>query len=66
MSQAPKRAKRAGEVKKLRKATVRTRASAAKRELARKSNTRMSGPVAIWDGKPKRSSRDHDCIYDEL
>jgi Ribbon-helix-helix protein, copG family len=24
-----------------------------------------SGPVAIWDGKPKRPSVDHDSIYDE-
>ncbi|HWE19070.1 MAG TPA: CopG family transcriptional regulator [Hyphomicrobiaceae bacterium] len=23
------------------------------------------GPVAIWDGKPKRTSMDHDSIYDE-
>ena len=25
----------------------------------------VSGPVAIWDGKPKRTSVDHDSIYDE-
>ena len=25
-----------------------------------------SGPVAIWDGKPKRTSVEHDSIYDEL
>jgi hypothetical protein len=25
----------------------------------------VSGPVAIWDGKPKRVSLDHDSIYDE-
>jgi hypothetical protein len=24
-----------------------------------------TGPVAIWDGKPKRSSIEHDTIYDE-
>ncbi len=24
-----------------------------------------AGPVAIWDGKPKRSSIEHDTIYDE-
>jgi Ribbon-helix-helix protein, copG family len=24
-----------------------------------------SGPVAIWDGELKRSSLDHDSIYDE-
>ena len=23
------------------------------------------GPVAIWDGEPKRASVDHDSIYDE-
>lgn len=23
------------------------------------------GPVAIWDGVPKRASVDHDSIYDE-
>jgi hypothetical protein len=23
------------------------------------------GPVAIWDGEPKRTSLDHDSIYDE-
>ena len=24
-----------------------------------------SGPVAIWDGEPKRSSVDHDSVYDQ-
>jgi hypothetical protein len=24
-----------------------------------------SGPVALWDGKPKRSSLDHDTVHDE-
>jgi len=24
-----------------------------------------AGPVAIWDGRPKRTSIDHDSIYDE-
>ncbi|RTL71158.1 MAG: CopG family transcriptional regulator [Hyphomicrobiales bacterium] len=23
------------------------------------------GPVAIWDGQPKRSSSDHDSVHDE-
>jgi len=23
------------------------------------------GPVAIWDGKPKRTAVEHDSIYDE-
>jgi hypothetical protein len=26
---------------------------------------KASGPVAIWDGQPKRTSLDHDSIYDE-
>jgi len=26
---------------------------------------RAAGPVATWDGKPKRTSIDHDSIYDE-
>jgi hypothetical protein len=24
-----------------------------------------SGPVAIWDGQPKRTSIDHDSVHDE-
>jgi hypothetical protein len=24
-----------------------------------------AGPVAIWDGKPKRSSLEHDTVHDE-
>ena len=24
-----------------------------------------TGPVAIWDGKPKRSSVEHDSVHDE-
>ena len=23
------------------------------------------GPVAIWDGEPKRTSVDHDSVHDE-
>lgn len=23
------------------------------------------GPVALWDGEPRRTSLDHDSIYDE-
>jgi len=23
------------------------------------------GPVAVWDGEPRRASVDHDAIYDE-
>jgi hypothetical protein len=25
-----------------------------------------AGPVAIWDGQPKRSSIEHDSVYDEI
>ena len=24
----------------------------------------VSGPVGLWDGEPRRSSADHDSIYD--
>lgn len=24
-----------------------------------------SGPVALWDGEPKRTSVDHDSVHDE-
>jgi hypothetical protein len=24
-----------------------------------------SGPVAIWDGEPRRTSVEHDSVYDE-
>jgi hypothetical protein len=24
-----------------------------------------TGPVAIWDGEPKRSSMEHDSVHDE-
>ncbi len=27
--------------------------------------TRVEGPVAIWDGEPRRTSADHDSIYDK-
>lgn len=26
---------------------------------------RAGGPVAIWDGEPKRTSREHDSVHDE-
>jgi hypothetical protein len=26
---------------------------------------RASGPVAIWNGEPKRSSMEHDSLHDE-
>jgi hypothetical protein len=25
----------------------------------------VAGPVAIWDGEPKRTSIDHDSVHDE-
>ena len=33
------------------------------REVVLSSST--AGPVAIWDGKPKRTSIEHDSIHDE-
>lgn len=33
------------------------------RKVVLKSPT--AGPVAIWDGEPKRSSLEHDSVYDE-
>jgi plasmid stability protein len=26
---------------------------------------KAAGPVAIWDGQPKRTSIDHDSVHDE-
>jgi hypothetical protein len=26
----------------------------------------VSGPVALWDGEPRRTSIQHDSIYDEV
>jgi hypothetical protein len=54
----------------LRKAAARSGRSVAAliREAVRKTvlAPRAEGPVAIWDGEPKRSSVEHDSIYDEL
>lgn len=38
------------------------------REAIRKTVLKPAtgGPVAIWDGKPLRSSSEHDSIYDEV
>ncbi len=53
----------------LRKASARTGRSVA--ELAREAirkvvlKPRAGGPVAIWDGEPKRTSVDHDSVHDE-
>ena len=53
----------------LRKAAARSGRSVADlvREAVRKDllKPEASGPVAIWDGEPKRSSVDHDSVHDE-
>lgn len=53
----------------LRKAAARSGRSVADlvREAIRKVvlKPEASGPVAIWDGEPKRSSVDHDSVHDE-
>lgn len=28
-------------------------------------NSQPEGPVAIWDGEPKRTSLDHDSVHDD-
>ena len=57
------------EVVALRKAAARSRRSVADlvREALRKSvlKPQAIGPVAIWDGEPKRSSVEHDSFHDE-
>ena len=53
----------------LRKAAARSGRSVAAliREAIRKVvlKPEASGPVAIWDGEPKRLSLDHDSVHDE-
>jgi hypothetical protein len=53
----------------LRKAAARSGRSVADlvREAIRKValKPQASGPVAIWDGEPKRVSIDHDSVHDE-
>lgn len=53
----------------LRKAAARSGRSVADlvRDAIRKVvlKPETSGPVAIWDGEPKRPSDDHDSIYDK-
>jgi hypothetical protein len=53
----------------LRKAAARTGRSIAEliRDAVRKVvlKPRAAGPVAIWDGKPKRTSLEHDSVHDE-
>jgi hypothetical protein len=53
----------------LRKAAARSGRSVA--ELVRDAIRRVvlkphaAGPVAIWDGEPKRTSVEHDSVHDE-
>ena len=51
----------------LRKVAARSRRSVAAlvREALRKVVLKAQGPIAIWDGEPKRSSLDHDSVHDE-
>jgi len=54
----------------LREAAARTGRSIAEliRDAIRKTvlkPTHAGGPVAIWDGEPRRSSIEHDSVHDE-
>jgi Ribbon-helix-helix protein, copG family len=53
----------------LRKVAARSRRSVAAlvREAVRKVvlMPAAEGPIAIWDGEPKRNSLDHDSVHDE-
>ena len=53
----------------LREAAARSGRSIAElvRDAVRKTVLRpqAAGPVAIWDGEPKRTSVEHDSVYDE-
>ncbi len=53
----------------LREAAARSGRSVAElvRDAVRKTVLRpqAAGPVAIWDGEPKRTSVEHDSVYDE-
>ena len=53
----------------LRKAAARSGRSVAElvRDAIRKVvlKPQAAGPVAIWDGEPKRASFDHDSVHDE-
>lgn len=57
------------ELESLRKAAARSGRSVAElvrdaiRKVVLKPPTR--GPVAIWDGEPKRTSVEHDSVHDE-
>jgi len=58
------------ELEELREVAARSGRSVAEvvREAVRKVvlKPKAVGPVALWDGEPKRSSADHDSIYDEV
>jgi hypothetical protein len=60
---------RGEELDALRKAAARSGRSVA--ELIRDAIRKVvltpptSGPVAIWDGEPKRTSMEHDTVHDE-
>ena len=60
---------RKDELDALRKAAARSGRSVAAlvREAIRKVvlKPQAAGPVAIWDGEPKRPSADHDSVHDE-
>jgi len=53
----------------LRKAAARTGRSVAElvREAVRKVvlKPHATGPVALWDGEPRRTSVEHDSVHDE-
>jgi plasmid stability protein len=57
------------ELEALRAAAARSGRSVADliREAIRKTvlKPEAKGPVALWDGEPRRSSVEHDSIYDE-
>jgi hypothetical protein len=54
----------------LRKAAARSGRSVADliREAIRRQVLRppAKGPVALWDGEPKRTSVDHDSVHDDV
>ena len=59
----------AEELTALRKAAARSGRSVADlvREAVRKQvlKPQGKGPVALWDGEPRRTSVDHDSVHDE-
>ena len=60
---------RSEEIEAVRRAAARSGRSMADviREAIRKVvlKPENTGPVAIWDGLPKRTSLEHDSVYDE-